>query len=129
MTWKILITDDDPIIRRIIRATLEGNGHITIEAKNGEEALSILSNHHPDLILMDIMMPKMDGLTACKLIKQNHQTNEIPIIIISANASTKDKELGYAAGAEVYLQKPVIPSMLIETINQSLQTKSPTPAL
>ena len=128
MAWTILITDDDPIIRRILRMTIERQGHSVIEAANGVEALSLLAKHHPDLIIMDVMMPKMDGLTACTKIKQNVEKSDIPIIILSANGTKSDIELGYAAGAEIYLQKPVIPSELYQVICQFLSSKSPLPA-
>jgi CheY-like chemotaxis protein len=120
MTWNILITDDDPIIRKIVRLTLECNGHAVIEAVNGEEAIAAAQNHCPDLIIMDVMMPVMDGLTACSTLKNSVHTGDIPIIILSTNASASDKSLGYKAGADMYLQKPVIPSKLNDTINHFL---------
>lgn len=116
MSWTILITDDNKIIRNIVRLILENQGHAVFEAVNGLDALSKVNECHPDLIIMDVMMPEMDGLTACKNIKSNEATAKVPIVILSANTSAQNKASGYEAGAEMYLEKPVVPALLNETI-------------
>jgi len=121
MSWKILAVDDDKGMRILLRATLERKGFQVVEASDGEAALEQVLTSPPDLILMDVMMPRMDGVTACQIIRNTDSTSHIPIILLSALSSSQHKEKGLESGANLYLTKPVPPSILIETVNGILR--------
>jgi CheY-like chemotaxis protein len=117
---KILIVEDDKISRIIIMKYLQKNGIDIESARNGKEALSILSNSNFDIILMDVQMPIMDGLTTTKIIRDNEKgsENHIPIIAITAYAMKEDKEKCLKAGMDDYIAKPVDLEFLIQLINK-----------
>ncbi len=121
MTWKILTVDDDKGMRMLLRATLERKGFQVVEASDGEAAVEQAVESPPDLILMDVMMPRMDGFTACQIIRKNENTSHIPVILLSALSSGQYKERGLQSGASLYLMKPVPPSILVETVNGILR--------
>lgn len=121
MTWKILAVDDDQEMRYLLRATLERKGFQVTEASDGKIAVEQVLASPPDLILLDVMMPRMDGFTACQIIRDTESTAHIPIIMLSALSSGQHKEKGLACGANLYLTKPVPPSLLLETINGILK--------
>lgn len=102
---KILVAEDNHIIRKLICKNLELSGYQTIPAENGEIAYDIFSNEHIDLIISDIMMPKTDGITLVKQIRDINK--EIPIIMLTALDSFMDKEKGFSSGADDYIVKPV----------------------
>jgi diguanylate cyclase (GGDEF)-like protein len=103
---RILIVDDDQDIARILRFRLEKKGYDCVLASNGVEALEVLDNVHPDLVLLDVMMPKMDGFTACREIRRRNASARIPIIMLTAKAGTSDKVNGISEGADDYVVKP-----------------------
>ena len=109
---KILVVDDEKLIREVIKEYGEHENYNVIEACNGEEALSIINNTNVDLILLDIMMPKLDGFSLCKLIKDKN----IPIIILSARCDEFDKLMGFELGIDDYVTKPFSPKELIARI-------------
>ncbi len=115
---KILIVDDHADIRRLIRMTLEFKGHKVLEASNGEEGVRLATEHAPDLILMDVMMPGMDGLTASKHLAHDPRTARIPIIMVSALGRTSDIDAGLETGVRAYLVKPFSPWELIALVDQ-----------
>jgi DNA-binding response OmpR family regulator len=121
MSRKILAVDDDKGMRILLRATLERKGFQVEEASDGEAAVEQAFSSLPDLILMDVMMPRMDGFTACQIIRNSASTAHIPVILLSALSSGQHKEKGLESGANLYLTKPIPPSMLIETVNGILQ--------
>lgn len=121
MTWKILTVDDDKGMRALLRATLERKGFQVAEASDGEAAVKQVLASPPDLILMDVMMPRMDGFTACQIIRSTKSTAHIPVILLSALSSGQHKAKGLEAGANLYLTKPVPPSILVETVNGILR--------
>ena len=121
MNWKILAVDDDKGMRFLLRATLERQGFQVVEASDGEAAVEQVFVSPPDLILMDVMMPRMDGFTACQIIRNTESTAHIPVILLSALSSGQHKEKGLESGANLYLTKPVLPSVLVETVNNLLQ--------
>ena len=100
---KILIVDDEKEIRDLIEIYLKSEGYETLKAADGEEALKILSMEEPDLIILDVMMPKMNGIDACLKIREERQ---MPIIMLSAKSEDVDKILGLNMGADDYLTKP-----------------------
>src|SRR5262249_34468016 len=103
---RILIVDDDQDIARILRFRLEKKGFECVLAGNGFEALEVLDKHHPDLVLLDVMMPKMDGFTACREIRKRNAWARIPVIMLTAKGDTSDKVNGITEGADDYVVKP-----------------------
>jgi two-component system KDP operon response regulator KdpE len=100
---KILVVDDEPQVRRALRAILTGHGCNVIEARDGEEALEELKADRPDLVLLDVNMPGMDGFEACRRIRES---SDVPIIMVTVRGNEKDKVLALDAGADDYLVKP-----------------------
>ena len=121
MTWKILAVDDDRGMRLLLRVALERKGFQVTEAPDGQAAVDQVLASPPDLVLMDVMMPQMDGLTACRIIRNTESIAHIPIIMLSALTAGEDKQKGLDAGANLYLTKPVSPLTLVETVSQVLE--------
>ena len=115
---KILIVDDEKEIRDLIEIYLKSEGYETLKAADGEEALRILSMEEPDLIILDVMMPKMNGIDACLKIREERQ---MPIIMLSAKSEDVDKILGLNMGADDYLTKPFNPLELIARVKSQLR--------
>jgi PleD family two-component response regulator len=105
-SYKILVVDDEEHIRKILKFKLEKHGYYVITADNGEIALQMVRRENPDLIILDLMMPKMDGFEVCKRIRKNFQTAQIPVIMLTAKSDMIDKIKGLAGGANDYLVKP-----------------------
>src|ERR1700682_4009918 len=99
----ILVVDDDPQIRRVMRATLTAQGYTIVEARDGQEALEKLRSERPDLVLLDMNMPVMDGLEACREIRRD---SEVPVIMLTVRSAEKDKVRALDAGADDYVVKP-----------------------
>ncbi len=112
---KILIVEDNEDIRTILKYNLELDGHEISLACNGNEALEMM-DEPPDLILLDIMMPVMDGFSTCKLIKENPVTKNVPIFMLTAKSQITDIEEAFRVGADDYLTKPFDPINLCEKI-------------
>jgi adenylate cyclase len=120
---KILIVDDEPFNVDYLEQELEYLGYETISAANGNEALQKVKSDAPDLILLDVMMPVMDGLTVCRLIKENEETRLIPIVIMTALDRIEDRIAGIRAGADDFLTKPVDERELLARIETTLKLK------
>ncbi|MGD9116663.1 MAG: response regulator [Dehalococcoidia bacterium] len=121
---KILIADDEEMVRSLVRRLL-GKHYSVVEAEDGEEAVKVAVNQKPDLILMDILMPKMDGLTACYAIKRNQATKEIPIIMLTAVDYELNRKLSQdVMGAQGYITKPFDSASLTSAITRFLGTNS-----
>ena len=114
----VLVVDDEKPIVDILVYNLNKEGYNTLEANDGEEAINIVVNKKPDLVLLDIMLPKMDGLTVCKKIRHNYN---IPIIILSAKDEEIDKILGLELGADDYITKPFSVRELIARVKANLR--------
>lgn len=112
---KILIADDEASLRLLLERLLSQN-YIILEAKNGKEAVNIAYNQKPDLILMDMLMPEMDGLTACYTIKANQATKAIPVVMLTGVGYELDKKLSQELGAEGYVTKPFDSQQLMDVI-------------
>ncbi len=123
---RILIVDDNEANRDILRTRLRPQGYELMEAADGEEALSIARRYHPDLILLDVMMPKIDGIEVCRQLKSDADLPFIPIILVTAKADTKDIVAGLDAGADEYLTKPVNQSALVARVKSMLRVKELT---
>ena len=117
---RILICDDDPAILRVLQVNLEVEGYQTLLAHHGEEALEIANSQNPDLIILDIMMPRLDGYQTCEQLKASDATKDIPVVFLSAKAQASDIEKGKAYGVADYLTKPFDPDTLVDTIERLL---------
>jgi len=114
----ILIVDDEKEIRDLIEIYLANEGYETLKATNGIEALEMADKHHVDLIILDIMMPKKDGIQACMELRK---TKNMPVIMLSAKTQDMDKILGLTSGADDYLTKPFNPLELIARVKSQLR--------
>lgn len=103
--FQILVADDDKNTRRLMRAVLEAENYTVWTAADGEEALAVMDEQHIDLVVLDIMMPKMDGYEFTEILRQNR--NELPILMVSAKQLPADKKKGFLAGTDDYMTKPV----------------------
>jgi DNA-binding response OmpR family regulator len=117
---KILIAEDEPDIRELVAFTLRFTGYEVISASNGEEAVRLASVEVPDLILMDVRMPRMTGYDACRVMKADPELRHIPIVFLSAKGQEAEVQTGLEAGAEEYLLKPFAPMQLIERVRAIL---------
>ena len=120
MAKVILIVEDEPKSLKLIRDLLQGSGYKTIEATDGQKGVELAKSKKPDLILMDIMMPKMDGYTACREIKMDKATRAIPVVMLTSLDFQLNKELGKDVGADEYITKPVDRQELLDVISQFL---------
>jgi DNA-binding response OmpR family regulator len=120
---KILIVDDEPLNVDYLEQELEDLGYVTESARNGREALEKVAVEAPDLILLDVMMPIMDGLTACRILKEDDETRLIPIVIMTALDGFDDRIKGIEAGADAFLTKPVNQRELLARMQTALRLK------
>ncbi len=120
MAKVILIIEDDPKSLKLIRDLLQLSGFTTIEATDGKQGVELAKAKKPDLILMDIMMPKMDGYTACNAIRTDKATKAIPVVMLTVLDSELNKELGRDVGADGYITKPFTRQELLDVISQFL---------
>ena len=115
---RVLIVDDEPVVRQLVRQMLSKDYNV-LEAQNGEEAISIARSQKPDTILMDMLMPKMDGLTACYIIKTSRTTRAIPVVMLTAIGYELNKKLSRdVMGADGYITKPFTREALLQAISQ-----------
>src|SRR5688572_16473022 len=121
---RILVVDDQPQNVEILKDRLEGYGYEMWTATSGEAALDIITTEEPDLILLDIIMPGMDGLEVCRRLKANVALPFIPVIMITAKAGTEDIVAGFAAGADEYLTKPLEQAALVARVQSMLRLKA-----
>ena len=117
---KILIADDRSEVVELVKVTLEGEGYQSIDASDGREALEKIRLEKPDLILLDIIMPKMDGFEVLSEVRKDPKTKDIPIIMLSAKGQKLDQEKGKEFGATGYIIKPFSPSILLKRIEEIL---------
>ena len=115
---KILVVDDEPIVPRLLQHHLERAGYEMIGATNGREAIEMATSQSPQLIVMDVMMAEMDGLTALRSLKREEETKAIPVIMITANSHYVTQQESEAAGASLFLTKPFSPGKLLSEIRR-----------
>ncbi len=120
MAEKILIVDDDMETLRLVGLMLQRQGYQIVAASNGTQALGLTRNEKPDLIVLDVMMPDMDGYEVTRQLRQDKDTLDIPIILFTAKSQVDDKVTGYEVGADDYLTKPVHPAELVAHIKALL---------
>jgi two-component system alkaline phosphatase synthesis response regulator PhoP len=121
---KILAVDDEPELTDLMQYHLLRAGHTVTTAANGWEALDCIRRERPDLILLDLMLPDLDGFGVCEILRRDPRTATIPIIIVSAWASDDSRNLGLELGALDYLTKPFSPPELVARVNQLLHLRA-----
>jgi CheY-like chemotaxis protein len=117
---KILVAEDERDIRDLVAFTLRFAGHEVVVATNGEEAIQTALQSNPDLILMDVRMPRMTGYEACKVMKSNPDLKDIPVVFLTARGQESEIQQGLEAGAEEYLLKPFAPDQLTTRVKAIL---------
>lgn len=117
---RILVVDDEVYIAHILEFSLGMEGYEVITAICGNEALAKADEQHPDLIVLDIMMPEIDGYEVCRRLRADERFSDIPVILLTAKHSTEDKQKGMEVGASAYMTKPFRPAELIEKIRELL---------
>lgn len=120
---KILVVDDERDVVELLKFLLEKDGYTVVTAYNGREALTVTNQNQPDLILLDVMMPEMDGYTVQTQLLDNPKTKDIPIIILTAKGQLRDV-FAMSANVKAYIEKPFDPKTLRSKIQESLQPKS-----
>jgi two-component system, OmpR family, alkaline phosphatase synthesis response regulator PhoP len=113
----IMVVDDNPDIITIVKTILEGKGYNVLSASSGQELLNLLTDRKPDLIILDIMMPEMDGLEVLGRLKAVTETASIPVILLTAKVQYEDVLGGYKLGADYYITKPFTSTQLVNGIN------------
>jgi len=113
---KVLVVDDEEYIQHILNFSFGAEGYDVVTAADGEECIRKAKSEKPDIIVLDIMMPKMDGYEACKRLKTDPSTKGIPVILLTAKGREVDRKLGSQAGADDYVVKPFSPGRLIERV-------------
>lgn len=113
---KILVVDDEVYIVHILDFSLGMEGYEVVTALDGEEALAKVKSEKPDLIVLDIMMPKLDGYETCRILKSDPEAKHIPVILLSAKGRNVDQQMGFQVGADDYITKPFSPRKLVERI-------------
>ena len=117
---KILIAEDERDIRDLVAFTLRFAGHEVHAATNGEEAVQMAPQLHPDIIIMDVRMPRMTGYEACKAMKANPDLKDIPVVFLTARGQESEIQQGLEAGAEEYMLKPFAPDQLTNRVKAIL---------
>ncbi len=122
---KILVVDDEIYMVDVLDVSLGMEGYGMVTALDGEEALQKVKSEQPDLIVLDIMMPKLDGYETCRQLKSDPATRHIPVILLSGKGRNADQRLGFDAGADDYITKPFSPRKLVERVNALLDETNP----
>ena len=125
MAAKILVVDDEPDVLLLCRVNLEFEGYDVIEAHDGEEAIRKVVEEHPSLVLLDVMMPGLDGWKVLEMLKDNKATQEIPVIMLTAKVREIDQIQGLSEGAADYVTKPFNPLALSRTVKDVLNPGDP----
>jgi two-component system, OmpR family, phosphate regulon response regulator PhoB len=115
---KLLIADDEPAVRKLIRVTFEGDDFNVLEAADGVEALTLARIELPDLLLLDVVMPGLDGVEVCRQLKRDPDTKRIVVLLLTALRQREDRERGLAAGADGWFTKPFSPLALLRRVDE-----------
>src|SRR6266508_1772453 len=118
---RVLIVDDDPLIRDLVRAVLEDASYDLDEASSGEEALRVAARRPPDVVLLDVMMPGLNGFEVAERMKHDANTSDAVVIMLTAKDAPEDRRRGLEAGADIYFTKPFSPLELLTTISGALR--------
>lgn len=120
MTFTVMVIDDDPNLRVLLRQMLAFRGFEVVEAENGQDALDTIGNLNIDLVLLDVMMPVLDGVSTCKALRSNPDYADLPILMLSGKVNSEAVKEGMAAGATKYLFKPISLKRLIAEVRAVL---------
>jgi DNA-binding response OmpR family regulator len=115
---RILIVDDDPVIVRLLQINFRLEGYEVDTASRGEDALEKVRANRPDVVILDVMMPGIDGWEVCRQLKESPAVRHIPVIFLSARAQDEDRQRGYALGVDEYVTKPFDPMALVEKVRR-----------
>jgi two-component system alkaline phosphatase synthesis response regulator PhoP len=118
---RILLVDDEPSIVKMVGKRLEVEGFEVVVAIDGQEALTKAQGEHPDLIILDLMLPKLNGYEVCTMLKQDTRYQQIPIVMFTAKAHEKDEKLGMECGANAFVRKPFRAQELLEHIRRLIE--------
>ena len=124
MKAKILVVDDEPDVVQLIEYNLKSAGYDVVAASDGREALAKARSSQPDLIILDLMLPEVEGLDVCKVLRRDPATASIPIVMLTAKASETDRVLGFELGADDYVTKPFSPRELVLRVKRLLRSDS-----
>jgi two-component system phosphate regulon response regulator PhoB len=124
---RILAVDDEEDIRELVRYNLEKEGFEVSVAESGERALDLIRSGRPDLVLLDLMLPGMDGFEVCRILKRNADTSSIPVVMLTAKGEESDIVAGLELGAEDYVTKPFSPKVLTARVRAALRRRRPAP--
>lgn len=125
MTRTILIVDDEEMTRNLLRLMLMPAGYQIVEAEDGVDAMEKIEASPPDIVLLDVMMPRMDGIEVCKAVRQHAVVSDLPIIMVSAKTSHQAVDDGLAAGANRYMAKPIARKALLAALAEMLPEPGP----
>jgi len=117
---KILVVDDEPFICRSLTFVLRKHDYLVLEARNGEEAVAAIQQHKPDLVFLDVMMPKLNGFQVTELVRADPALAAVKIILLTAKGQDSDREVGKTAGADDYMTKPFSPTKILERTREIL---------
>lgn len=123
MAKKILIIEDDPAISRLVDYSLKHEGYDVVAATNGLEGIRKAQYEAPDLVILDVMLPGMDGFEICHRLRAESETSQLPILMFSAKAQEIDKDTGLKVGADDYLPKPAAPAEIVNRVEKLLAKK------
>ena len=119
---RILVVEDNEMNKVLVREILTLHGYEVIEAISGQEALEMISTHRPDIVLMDLNLPEMDGITATKIIKSDEESKNIPVIALTASAMKGDEERVLKEGFDGYVPKPIEMKKLLDSVSRGLDS-------
>ncbi len=120
--YKVLVVDDEPDVLLLCRVNLEFEGYEVIEAGDGEEAMRLVREEQPDAVLLDVMMPKMDGWQVLAALKSDPETADIPVVMLTAKVQDQDQIRGWSSGAADYITKPFSPLSLSQVLGNVLRS-------
>ena len=123
MSFTILIADDEPYMLRILQLSLEKGGHQLILARNGREAVDLACRERPHAIVMDILMPELDGLQALRELRRSPETASIPVVMLTARGQVLTRSDAEASGASLFLTKPFSPTHLLAEVERLIATR------
>ena len=121
---RILIIEDEEQMVEMLKMRLEANNYEVLSTDDGKKGLEMAQKQNPDLIILDLMIPKMDGFKVCGLLKKDSRYSRIPIILFTARAQESDKRMGEEIGADAYITKPFEPKVLLEKIEELLKVQN-----
>lgn len=118
---KILVIDDEPDVLMLCRVNLELAGHEVVEASNGEDGVELALNESPDAVVLDLMLPKLDGISVLEALVGSEQTRDVPVILLTARTQREDRRAAWQAGCTEYVTKPFSPVELVKVAERATQ--------